>query len=407
MAVDLSDYTGLIEKIAKQLYDGKITPSELSAELLLQTLDDVRAGLSEGVGKDFVNYETNGKRNLSLNQHLYRFSGAKTYQELAKINFFLKDKKSFSEFKKEALKINEEYNLRYLQTEYNTAKRSGEQATKWQKYQEQKELYPNLKYKTANDARVRESHRNQQDIIKPIDDAFWATWYPPNDFGCRCYVVQTDEKPTKGTPKENPSPGFNNNVGLSNQVFSEDEHPYFIFPAEDAKKIRESFENLKLSNPDYQKVYKGKKGTIEASTWADPNDFEKNFANAKTLVDQLGVNVKIRNHSDRDGITNPEYEIGGVKSDLKVIDSPERGIENSFKSMKAKMKNDKNDYSIVISLDNVKITFKQIEQQLINKVSKDRSKKVESVYFINDGKAVRLTRDEMVKRDFSKLKKLL
>lgn len=379
----------------------------MNADLLQQTLADLRTGLSEGVGKSFLNYDANAKRNLQLNQHLYRFSGAKTYQELAKMNFFLKDKTSFADFKKEALKINDQYNKRYLETEFNTAKRSGEQATKWLKYQDQKELYPNLKYKTANDGRVREQHRNQQDIIKPIDDAFWLTWYPPNDFGCRCYVVQTDEKATSGTPKENPSPGFNNNVGVSNMVFSENEHPYFIFPAEDVVKIKASFEDLKLSTPDYQTVFTTKKAKLQVSTWADPKDIDLNYKYAKILVDQLGIDVKIRNHTNIKGISNPEYEIRGKNSELKNIEKP-NGVKNGFEKAKEQMGKYGNDYSIVFNLDKVEgLTFDLLTKQLFNKISKERGKNITSVFFIKNNKAIEITREMVLSKDLKTLEDLL
>lgn len=407
MASDISDYASLIEKIAKQLYDGKVTAADLNEELLKTTLNDLRNGMTKGAGTSFTNYDKNSVRNLSLNQHLYRFSGAKTYQEIAKINFFLKDKTSFSEFKKEALKINDTYNKRHLETEYNTANRSGEQYKKWLKYEDQKDLYPNLKYKTANDDRVRQQHKDLQDIIKPINDPFWLSWYPPNDFGCRCYVTQTDKSPTKGEIKDNPSPGFNNNVGVSNMVFAEDQHPYFIFPAKDVKKIKQSFENLKISSPDYQVVFESKKAKLQVSTWSDPKDFEANYSNAKALVSSLRIDVKIRNHSEVDGIKNAEYEIRNQKSDLKVLESPTRGIENGFKSMKEKMKFQKGNYTIVFNIDNVKLKISDAIRQLSNKVSKDRGLKVESVFFVKNGKAIELTRKNILDKDFKKLEDLL
>jgi hypothetical protein len=403
----LSDYSKLIEQLAKQLHDGKITPSDLNSELLEKTLGDVRSGLSSGLGESFTNYETNAKRNLQLNQNLYRFSGAKTYQELAKMNFFLKDKPSFADFKKEALKINKQYNQSFLEAEYNTAKRSGEMAKKWAKYDDQKDLYPNLKYKTANDSRVRQEHADLQDVIKPINDPFWMSWYPPNGFRCRCYVTQTDEKATSGNPAGNPPPGFDNNVALSNMVFSEDEHPYFVFPAADAKKIKESFENLKISSPDYNIVYQTKKAKLEVSTWADPNDIEVNYKNAKILVDQLAIDVKIRNHTSIPGIKNPEFEINGNKSDLKSIEKPQ-GIKSGFESAKKQISVGKGKYSIVFNIDKVEgLTVEQIRKELANKFNETRGKNIEAIYFIKGEKAVILTRETILKKDFKQLEELL
>ncbi|WP_329804396.1 phage minor head protein [Flavobacterium facile] len=326
------------------MYDGNLKPSDLNEELLTKTLKDLREGLASGYGDEFGNYETNAVRTLKLNQHLYRFSGAKTYQEIAKLNFFLKDKPSFEDFKREALKINQEYNKRHLETEYNTAKRSGVMSEKWVKYVEQKDVYPNLKYKTANDSRVREQHRNQQDIIKPINDVFWLSWYPPNDFGCRCYVTQTDEKVTEGIPKENPSPGFNNNVGVSNMIFDENEHPYFVFPASDTKKIKTSFEDLKLSNPDYQIAYKAKKSILEVSTWSDLKDFEINIKNAKLVVAHLSLDIKMRPHSEIKNLKNPEYSINDKIADLKIP------IGKGYKNILKKAAEQRCEY-VVVSLE--------------------------------------------------------
>jgi hypothetical protein len=375
---------------------------------LTTILGDVKGALADGYGKDFVNYDTNAKSKLQLNQNLYRFSGAKTYQELAKMNFFLGNKMTFPDFKKEALKMNEQYNVTHLKQEYGVANRSGAMAEKWLKYQSQKHLYPNLTYKTVRDNQVRPEHQNQHDVTKPIDDPYWDKWYPPNGWGpCRCYTVQSDGEPTKGTPEGNPTPGFHGNVGKSNMAFNEEEHPYFIFPEADAKKIKASFENLKLSTPDYNLVHTNKKATLEVSTWADPYDIENNYKNAKILVDDLKIKVKIRPHTDVENIKNPEYEIDGLKSDLKVIDA-KGGISTGFRSAKKQMGFAKNHYSIVFNLDNIKkLKLEDITSQLSNKFSPTRGKNIDKIFFIRNGKAVELTRDNILKKEFKGLQDIL
>lgn len=45
-----------------------------------------------------------------------------------------------------------------------------------------------LVYETAGDQRVRQQHRAWNRIIRPVDDPFWDTHYPPNGYGCRCIV---------------------------------------------------------------------------------------------------------------------------------------------------------------------------------------------------------------------------
>lgn len=371
-------------------------------------LGDLKGSMKTGYGDSFVDYTANAKSKLQLKQNLYRFSGAKTFQELAKMNYFLGNNKSFPDFKKEALKVNQEYNVQYLENEFVTANRSGAMAEKWQKINDQKVLYPNLKYKTVKDNRVREEHRQLHDVIKPIDDAFWDKWYPPNGWRCRCYVTQTDEPATPGTATGEPTPGFHGHVGKSNMTFNEEEHPYFIFPAADAKKIKASFENLKLAEPDYNLVHTNKKAKLEVSTWADPYDIEINHKYAKTLVDELGVSVKIKAHSEfiKDR-KNPEYEINGLNSDLKSIQSV-KGITNGFDAAKTQMGIGKNHYSVVFNLDNLKkVKLADITKQLSNKFSATRGKNIDRVFFIRNGKAVELTRDNILKKEYKALEAML
>lgn len=390
------------------MHDGKLKPSDLNGDLLTTILGDLKGSMKTGYGDSFVDYTANAKSKLQLKQNLYRFSGAKTFQELAKMNYFLGNNKAFPDFKKEALKVNQEYNVQYLENEFVTANRSGAMAEKWQKINDQKVLYPNLKYKTVKDNRVREEHRQLHDVIKPIDDAFWDKWYPPNGWRCRCYVTQTDEPATPGTATGEPTPGFHGHVGKSNMTFNEEEHPYFIFPAADAKKIKASFENLKLAEPDYNLVHTNKKAKLEVSTWADPYDIEINHKYAKTLVDELGVSVKIKAHSEfiKDR-KNPEYEINGLNSDLKSIQTV-KGITNGFDAAKRQMGIGKNHYSVVFNLDNLKkVKLADITKQLSNKFSATRGKNIDRVFFIRKGKAVELTRDNILKKEYKALEAML
>ena len=408
MATDLSDYANLINKIASELQDGKIKPADLNQELLSKTLADIKKAAGDGYGDSFFDYSERPVAKLKLKQNLYRFSGAKTYQEIAKLNFFVQKGLPITELKKEAKKINQEYNMQYLETEVITAKRSGAMAEKWGKFEDQKSVYPNLMYKTVGDSRVREEHKEKNGIVKPVNDPFWDKWYPPNGHRCRCYVIQTDEDVTKGTPTGNPTPGFHGNVGKSNMAFNEDEHPYFIFPAKDAAKIRESFESLKLTSPDYSQVYNNKKAILEVSTWADPFDLEKNLNAAKVLVDQLSLSVKIKPHSEAiPNRKNPEYEINGKDADLKNVNSV-NGITNGIDSAKAQMGAGGSLYSIVFRLDNLKgFKLGDITKQLANKVGKQRGRQIKSVFFVKGGKAVELTRKDLVAKDYKKLQDIL
>lgn len=54
---------------------------------------------------------------------------------------------------------------------------------------ENRSTHPFLQYSAILDTRTRPSHAKLHGIIKPIDDPFWHTRFPPLGFQCRCQVV--------------------------------------------------------------------------------------------------------------------------------------------------------------------------------------------------------------------------
>jgi SPP1 gp7 family putative phage head morphogenesis protein len=81
-------------------------------------------------------------------------------------------------------------------TIFDTNLRSAHAAGRWQQVvRRQRQLQARnpdevlyLVYETAGDQRVRPQHRAWDRIIRPVDDPFWDTHYPPNGWGCRCIV---------------------------------------------------------------------------------------------------------------------------------------------------------------------------------------------------------------------------
>lgn len=55
--------------------------------------------------------------------------------------------------------------------------------------QEQSDIFTWRKYQTAQDERVRGTHRALDGVIAPASSPFWRDHTPPWDFGCRCDVV--------------------------------------------------------------------------------------------------------------------------------------------------------------------------------------------------------------------------
>lgn len=233
-----------MERIARDTYDGNLKPGQLDESHILNTYQEINKATGTGYGKNWLKVEgatgAPAPEALKMQQNIFRFSGAKDAAMLQEINGLLtKDGKlaNWQDFKSAVLTLNNKYNINYLQAEWQTAKHAGYMANLWQEYLANTTLFPNLKYKTQQDGRVRREHENLNNTIAPIDSAFWEKYYPPNGWRCRCYTVQTAEDATKELPTILPTdvkPEFLINVGKTGQVFKEGKedggkpHPYFM-----------------------------------------------------------------------------------------------------------------------------------------------------------------------------------
>lgn len=299
------------------MHDGKLKPEDLDKTLVNDIFDELNQGASKGMTQALWKPE-NSATVRALQRNLWRFSGAKTYQQLETMRDALINKdgkiRSFAKFKKEVAKTFKQYNVHYLQAEYQTALKSGQSVRQWKKFEEGKDVFPNLEYVTVKDNRVRDEHDKLHGIIKPVDDPFWNTHTPPNGWRCRCYLKQTRKEATadKDTPEVIIKPAFENNPSKTGEVFNK-HHPYFVLPeVQDTA----AFELSKQYAP-YYRAFKGK-AEVWVSLFADPSDLEENLKSAIVLAKQ-GIDVRIRAHvKDLYKHKNPEYEIAGKIGDKKL-----------------------------------------------------------------------------------------
>lgn len=80
---------------------------------------------------------------------------------------------------------------------YDTNLRLARAAGRWNNYQANRLSFPYLRAFTVGDERVRHppkspesDHRAWDGIILPVEHPFWAEYWPPLGFRCRCAVVQ-------------------------------------------------------------------------------------------------------------------------------------------------------------------------------------------------------------------------
>ncbi len=79
---------------------------------------------------------------------------------------------------------------------------------------EEVDIAPYWQYKTMADGRERLEHRALHNKVFKADDPFWDNFYPPNGWGCRCYVVNLTKRQVEkqGLKVENTIGGADNRI---------------------------------------------------------------------------------------------------------------------------------------------------------------------------------------------------
>lgn len=171
-----------------------------------------------------------------MQENMARFAGYKTAWQTADIAAG-----------KNIAGVDAKYNVNYLRTEYVHTVRSARAAQQWHKLQDDKDLYPYLEYMPSTAAEPRGEHQRLYGVIKPVDDPFWDTWLPPNDWGCRCSVKQVRaDNSTRPVPDDikKPPASMRNNPARTGHIIT-DRHPMIANVPEGKRK---------RIDPEYQRL---------------------------------------------------------------------------------------------------------------------------------------------------------
>lgn len=133
--------------------------------------------------------------------NLFRFSAAKSAAAVRELNELAKSSDTFNDFKGQAGKVTDRYNNDYLRTEYDFAWNTSHNAAQYHRMLAIKEQFPTWQYLTAGDERVRPAHKVLHGMKFKADDPAFDTIYPPNGWGCRCYVKALTGTATKYSTK--------------------------------------------------------------------------------------------------------------------------------------------------------------------------------------------------------------
>ena len=309
-----------IEKILKDIYDGKIDKGTIPEQLYAGTYKALSSAIDLGFGS--IDYKTHDPELVyELKNNVATFSAFKSHVQQSDYHNLLVDEsgkqRSWASFRKEALKVDSTYNQQWLSAEYNLATRQARSAKQWNQFEAKKDIYPNLQYMPSRSAKQRDLHRQYYGRIFSIDDPIWNTIMPPNGWGCKCWVQQTRERVTDNSGIEPllEVPGIAGNSGKTGTIFNAS-HPYVSKTGKtDKEAIRKQLNNLKELNKEFLSVKVGK-NTLQISTLADRTDLNDNIEFITPFMLKYKEDFGIREHSKIKSIKNPEYSYSDYKGDL-------------------------------------------------------------------------------------------
>ncbi|HBX44467.1 MAG TPA: hypothetical protein DEG28_01040 [Porphyromonadaceae bacterium] len=269
------DLGKLLNEALKEVYGGN---DEVVNKKLFKITDDA---LQQGIDKVFSEEPEFGKKKQDFVDEFKTntsvFAAFKNHQQTKEIAALLHDEegnlRSFREFKKQALQISKDYNVNWLQTEYNTAIRSARAAVNYKKYLETEHLYPNLEYLISTAKNKRETHLEYVGTILPIQHPWWDTHMPPSDWNCACRVQPTDKDVTPVPGGEFVPPEFQNNPGKTAEFVKISNTPYF---SETADEIRDEV-------IEFAKQYRRRQKDREIKEWT------------KKHIPQFGIQLQKEN----------------------------------------------------------------------------------------------------------------
>lgn len=240
-----------IKSLIDGIWTGKYSSEKLPYWLFSKLADGFENAASTGWGNVLGDGELKDLQlEESMRNNVYYFAANKTATELETMNALMLASKSKYNFAKEAIKANQLYNYHWYNTEYNVTQRIARAGREWRRIEEFKNDYPLLKFLAVQDGNTRDEHAALHGIIKPVDDPFWKSYFPPLDWNCRCRTQRIEagaETSLDGYDLPEIEPQFKQRVTDSKKIWHES-HPYFDKkpkPVEDAIKglVKEKTKN--------------------------------------------------------------------------------------------------------------------------------------------------------------------
>lgn len=244
-----------IQELLDGIYSGQITEYKIPKGLYEAIGNYLQEGLFKGFGK---NFETAAGDDLELlnelNENIWMFSAAKSFQELKDIRSLMFDpitKKLVGarEFNALGSKAYDNWNNNWGRSEYETAVGQGQMAVYWNDIEKNKDILPVLVYDTKGNPCP--DCKPYEGFSAKVDDPIWKWLYPLMHFNCGCTVRQeTDSHPLSDSEfrdkvnnlKSTVPEVFQMNAGKDKYVFNPESHPYFHVEKKDISFASQNFD---------------------------------------------------------------------------------------------------------------------------------------------------------------------
>jgi hypothetical protein len=303
------------ERLANQVWNGEVKADQLDKDLVLKNYSAFSKEAQSAWGKGYDNSLVTRR----IRENLLKFSGAKAYNLIQRIEDLAKQGLSKEDFMGQAKKTAMLHNETWMEVEKKFVANSASSTRDFETYMKDADIFPYLKNRTMEDSEVRDSHAVNDGVVKPIHE--WKQ-IPPYDPGCRCWLEQTNEPPTTHRKMQGLDEKWANNPIFSGRIFVAN-HSYFTsIPKQAHQAVMGNSERMKEYVPFSKTVKAGNKSVL-VNDFADLSDMDQNLEVAKLLAKELDENVYIRPHiSGIKGYKNPELGIGtpNLKADLKTYE---------------------------------------------------------------------------------------
>ena len=223
------DLSKAVQAALERIYRKEIDPErEIDPGLWQGVVDTIDLAAAEGL-KRHPGVKYDFKRQLLHNDQVFAaFKVHRLQGDMARQMVDAQgDVKSFEQWAQDVRPIASHQCRQWLRTEYDTAIKRASLAADWQRFEDEKDVLPNLRWVPSTAANPDAFHQSMWDTVLPVDHPFWGAHHPGDRWGCQCALEATDD-PVTATPTVNyaTSPGLENNPGRDAKLFN-DTHPYF------------------------------------------------------------------------------------------------------------------------------------------------------------------------------------